>query len=189
MDRKVKTIYILISVCLLLAAALGLTLLKDCRHEGTGPPGVTTEKEVKLEVKYDTASVTAPEPKGGETLLRTETRSLPAADKRRERPKGGETASGHGGEEQGAGRDSVEVEIPITQKEYGDSTYHAWVSGYMANLDSIRVYTRKEYRTETVRLRERRRWGFTIGPTVGAGWNGQKIAPYIGLGVTWGYSF
>lgn len=38
--------------------------------------------------------------------------------------------------------DSVEVEIPIASKEYEDSLYHLWVSGYNVSLDSINVYSR-----------------------------------------------
>lgn len=40
--------------------------------------------------------------------------------------------------------DSAGVNIPIIQKQYCDSTYTAWVSGYDVRLDSIRVYTRRE---------------------------------------------
>ena len=46
--------------------------------------------------------------------------------------------------------DSVAVEVPITQKHYGDETYDAWVSGYEPNLDSIFVYQKTQLVTERV---------------------------------------
>lgn len=171
MDKKDKIICFLISICLLLAAGLGLTLLKDCSQEGTE---VSIEKTV--EVEYDTIPYYHPVPKDS-VVLRYATARLPISHE-----PGDTIMIIHE-------KDSVAVEIPITQKEYGDSTYHAWVSGYMANLDSIAVYQKTEYIRETISRTSTKRWNFTIGPTVGAGWNGQKISPYIGLGITWGYSF
>lgn len=75
-------------------------------------------------------------------------------------------------------RDSVAVVVPITQKEYADSTYRAWVSGYMARLDSIEVYSRRE----TVR-RTARRWG--VGLTAGYGFGKDGLTPWVGLGLMW----
>lgn len=79
--------------------------------------------------------------------------------------------------------DSVYVELPITQKEYRDSLYHAWVSGYEPNLDSINVFQHTVTVTETVRP-PTKRWG--LGVQVGAGYNtGNKIQPYIGIGISY----
>lgn len=79
--------------------------------------------------------------------------------------------------------DSVYVEVPIYQKEYKDSTYQAWVSGYQVNLDSINVFQKTI--TEIHRIREPpKRWG--LGIQVGAGYCGNKtISPYIGLGISY----
>lgn len=80
--------------------------------------------------------------------------------------------------------DSVTVEIPITQQEYGDSTWRAWVSGYGVRLDSIRVYPRREVVTvtQTMTRRVSKRWG--IGIQTGYGWqHGAGCHPYIGLGI------
>ncbi len=57
--------------------------------------------------------------------------------------------------------DSAEVVIPITQKVYGDSTYKAYVSGYMPSLDSLVFYP------QTVTINNRfkppnKRWGLGI---------------------------
>lgn len=84
-------------------------------------------------------------------------------------------------------KDSVWVHVPITQKRYEDSTYTAYVSGYMAELDSISVYQRRETMTitRTVTSYKRKRWG--LGLHVGYGINlaagKPQVAPYIGLGV------
>ena len=50
--------------------------------------------------------------------------------------------------------DSADIEIPITQKQYSDSIYTAWVSGYEPSLDSIRVYSRKEVITINKTIKE-----------------------------------
>lgn len=77
--------------------------------------------------------------------------------------------------------DSVYISLPITQKEYGDSTYKAWVSGYNPALDSIEVYSRTI--TRSIIEKDAKRWG--VGVTTGIGYNGSKISPYIGIGVTY----
>lgn len=75
--------------------------------------------------------------------------------------------------------DSVEVEIPITSKEYEDSLYHLWISGYNVRLDSINVYSRLRERKIPV-LARKKRWG--IGIQTGYGYpNGW----YIGIGINY----
>lgn len=74
-----------------------------------------------------------------------------------------------------ASKDTVSVEIPIVQKEYGDSTYKAWVSGYEVALDSIKITSP----TITITKHERKRWG--IGVQAGYGLHGA----YVGVGVTY----
>lgn len=77
--------------------------------------------------------------------------------------------------------DSVEVELPITQKEYGDSTYKAWVSGYDAQLDSIKVYQPTRYIT-IIAKEKSKRW--SIGVQGGIGMTPKGIQPYVGFGGT-----
>ena len=78
------------------------------------------------------------------------------------------------------GKDSAEVEIPIIQKRYADSTYTAWVSGYRPSLDSIHVYRQKE----TITIKEKqRRWN--VGVTAGYGVTPKGLQPFVGLGVSW----
>lgn len=80
--------------------------------------------------------------------------------------------------------DSVYVEIPIQQKEYQDSAYHAWVSGFNVNLDSISVFPKTITITNHIR-NPPKRWG--LGIQLGAGYYGEqrKFGPYIGVGVSY----
>lgn len=81
--------------------------------------------------------------------------------------------------------DSVDVVLPITQQVYEDSTYHAWISGYLPRLDSIHIYNKNTTitRTQTITVTQykTKRWG--IGVQVGCGYNFNRISPYIGIGV------
>ncbi len=65
------------------------------------------------------------------------------------------------------------IYLPIEQKEYITPNYHAWVSGYEANLDSITV----TQRTITKPVYKPRHWG--LGVAAGYGMNG----PYLGIGI------
>ena len=84
--------------------------------------------------------------------------------------------------------DSVEVEVPITQKVYEDSTYTAWVSGYEPRLDSIAVRQRtiREVITQPV-VKKQSRFGFGAG--VGAGYGIINHKPDIFAGVMFTYRF
>lgn len=82
-------------------------------------------------------------------------------------------------------QDSADAVIPITQKEYRDSTYHAWVSGYAVNLDSIHTFTRHDYTTVSLPTPKPKRWHFGI--TAGLAITPKGVQPYIGGGIT--YSF
>lgn len=81
--------------------------------------------------------------------------------------------------------DSVSIELPITQKQYGDSTYTAWVSGYRPALDSIYVYPRHETVTITNTIRQKpRHWG--LGVSAGYGYaSGKGMVPWVGVGVSY----
>lgn len=73
--------------------------------------------------------------------------------------------------------------IPIIQKEYQDSTYHAWVSGYEPQIDSIYVFPKTMMINTTITNTKykTKRWG--VGVQVGVGMTPQKIQPYIGVGL------
>lgn len=86
-------------------------------------------------------------------------------------------------------RDSIDVEIPITQVEYRDSDYQAWVSGFEPKLDSLKIFKEQEFITIEKILREKpKRWH--IGPTVGYGYTPGGFQPYVGVSLTyslWGF--
>ena len=82
-------------------------------------------------------------------------------------------------------RDSSLVEVPITQKHYGDSAYDAWVSGYKAQLDSIHVRNKVTTITNTVYKEKpgNRRWNVSLQTGIGLTTKGAQ--PYVGIGVGW----
>lgn len=79
--------------------------------------------------------------------------------------------------------DTIQVDMPVTQKRYEDSTYTAWVSGYEPSLDSIRVYARKDVVTINKIIKEPPN-RFVVSFNVGYGLTPQNgLQPYIGIGV------
>ena len=86
-------------------------------------------------------------------------------------------------------RDTIEVEIPITERTYLAEEYKAIVQGYNPILKSIEVYPRTAYITTTETIKERKRWGVTIGIQGGYGITPKGYQPYAGVGVSFGYNF
>lgn len=80
-------------------------------------------------------------------------------------------------------RDSVLVTLPIQQKVYSDTAYTAWVSGYDAKLDSIRLYQQRQLITNSIAPTSKKRWG--IGLQGGIGITPKGFQPYIGIGVSY----
>ena len=77
--------------------------------------------------------------------------------------------------------DTVEVALPFVQREYRDSNYNAWVSGYEPALDSIKVFPRTMTVKERVTVKERsRRWGVFGGVGIGMS---DRITPCVGVGI------
>lgn len=77
--------------------------------------------------------------------------------------------------------DSVAVSVPITQKHYQGDDYEAWVSGFRARLDSIRMFP-KSYYLKPKEMKPKR-WVLSAG--VSAGWNPftRKFEPTIGINI------
>ena len=132
-------------------------------------------KVIKVErdtiVQYDTISQFFPKPVGVERV-RTEYKWLT-----RVQPVGKtDTFTMH---------DSVLVEVPIESKHYNAPEYDAWVSGYMPSLDSINVYQRTEYITETItRMKPPNRFSLGIQAGYGYGFRSKTLEPYVGAGLT-----
>lgn len=77
--------------------------------------------------------------------------------------------------------DTVEIALPFVQREYRDSNYNAWVSGYEPALDSIQVFPRTMTVKERVTVKERsRRWGIFGGVGIGVS---DRITPCVGVGI------
>lgn len=80
--------------------------------------------------------------------------------------------------------------LPLkVQREYRDSSYTAWVSGYDPQLDSVKVFPRtvvistEKTITQTVAKRNRFSWGLTVG--AGYGITTRKPDVFVGVGMTW----
>lgn len=81
-------------------------------------------------------------------------------------------------------RDSVYVDIPILQKVYEGEQYNAWVSGFEAKLDSIRIFSNKEIITiERLVKNKPKRWG--IGFYAGYGYTPHGFQPSFGVSISY----
>ena len=77
--------------------------------------------------------------------------------------------------------DTVEVTLPYVQKQYKDSSYSAWISGYEPSLDSIRVFPKTTIIRESKVVRQKdRRWGVFGGVGIGVS---DRITPCVGVGI------
>lgn len=81
--------------------------------------------------------------------------------------------------------DSATVEIPIEQHHYLGDDYEAWVSGYRAQMDSLRVFPETRYITTTTEITKwkTRRWGLSIGAGLVA--TPTRIEPGVFIGATY----
>lgn len=87
------------------------------------------------------------------------------------------------------------VQLPIIQKQYGNSNYSATISGVDINgypkLDNIEIYQKENFITETKIITQKKKWNWGITGGVGMGYNPvtKKIEPQIGIVIGYGYSF
>lgn len=83
----------------------------------------------------------------------------------------------------------IDAEIPIERKTYETDDYKAEIEGFRPSLVSIEVYQQTQYinTTQTVSVRDTRRWGLGIQAGFGAiVYDGKiKAVPYIGVGVSY----
>lgn len=90
---------------------------------------------------------------------------------------------------------AVPLSLPLVEKIYSDSTYRAVVSGVEVDdyprLESIQVYNKSITICETETIIKRKRWGWNIGVQAGMGYGygSGKISPYLGVGISYGFSF
>lgn len=77
--------------------------------------------------------------------------------------------------------DTVAVEVPITSKHYGSEQYDAWVSGFEPNLDSIKVYQKTEYITETItRMKPPNKWELDLVGGINYNFDSKNYTPHVG---------
>ena len=134
---------------------------------------VDIEERCDTSVRIDTVKVNVPIPIDS-VVVRTETAYLPVVKT--------DTiyAENYAQNSDDFIRDSIAVEVPITQKVYEDSLYKAWVSGFHASLDSIRLYNRTN--TITITKTIRKKWSLGLGAGVSLGTDG-RLTPGITLSV------
>lgn len=83
--------------------------------------------------------------------------------------------------------DTTFVVLPRSQKEYADSLYSAWVSGYDPRLDSIRIVRTLHMVTNTVTVKEPpKRWGLGITAGYGLTLSPQpQLSPFLGVSISY----
>lgn len=86
-------------------------------------------------------------------------------------------------------RDTMWVELPIEDREYKSEEYFAIVEGYNPMLKYIEVYPRTAYITTTETIKQKKRWGVSLGVQGGYGFTPKGWQPYAGVGVSFGYNF
>lgn len=85
--------------------------------------------------------------------------------------------------------DSVDVELPMTERTYKNDEYYAVVRGYDPSLKYIEVYPRRSYITTTETITKQKRWNISFGAQMGYGVTPKGWLPYTGLGLTFGINF
>ena len=76
--------------------------------------------------------------------------------------------------------DTVAVEVPITSKHYGNEQYDAYISGFEPNLDSIFVYQKTEYITETIiKAKPPVKWELDIVGGIDYNTAQDRYSPYV----------
>lgn len=158
----------------LIIAGLVLTFL--CGYLLGRPHGdLQPRTEVRVDTVHDTVTIAEPVPRDS-VVLQYVTVKLPVA------PSDTLSAVNYAQNELENMRDSSTVVLPITQTHYTDSAYDAWVSGFHAKLDSIRLYPPVITKTVTI-YKPPNRW--SVGVTGGYGITPKGLQPYIGIGVTY----
>lgn len=80
----------------------------------------------------------------------------------------------------------IEVPIPIETKTYKDNDYYAVISGYKAQLDTLKIFPK-----ETTIYKEKIEYKpikkpFGVGVQIGGTYDG-KVRPYVGVGISYNF--
>ena len=76
----------------------------------------------------------------------------------------------------------IPILIPIEQKTYQTNEYKAIIEGWRPSLIEMEVYRETQYITNTQTRYIKTKPRFGLGVQAGAGFNGQHITPYVGVG-------
>lgn len=83
--------------------------------------------------------------------------------------------------------DTVFLRMQAERVQYEGEEYRAVVTGVEPKLESISVFPKTAYITNTVVQKKRWSWNATAGP--GIYWNGSRIQPGLGITAGFGYNF
>lgn len=155
--------------------------LHECQRVGC----VSEAVSVETATEYDTTVCRQPEARQEKEV------GVVVAKVRKHRATTGQSAPAVAAEnidtETAEEADSVDAELPITQKEYEGENYRAWVSGYEAKLDSVEVYSRREVVTirepPDKRNKRNKRWG--VGVSAGYGVTPSGMQPWVGVSISY----
>lgn len=83
--------------------------------------------------------------------------------------------------------DDDKITLPIEQRQYKDSSYVAWISGYQPKLDSIYVFQKTKIveREKQTILRDNNKFNIGVGPYIGIDKSGKTS---YGIGISLSYS-
>lgn len=143
-------------------------------NSGNGGGGDT----IWLPVRVDTIRDTVVSPPVSEKPAGTESARLPVQKPVQQKPEHADSIPANIStdtlvNEDDATPDSVDVLIPIVEREYRSPDYRIVVSGYNPQLKSVELYRRTETGIVNPPAQKRKRWGF--GPCIswGIGPNGK----------------
>ena len=174
MKDKMYLFVLLLVVALVLSLGYNYKQYRDLQEQ----PVKRVENTV---VKYIEKKDSMPEPKT-ETVVKTIKIPVPANHPQLTQ----DSSYTHEANASCTMADSLELEI--TQKVYSDSTYTAYVSGYMPQLDSIfvrqKIIEHSIIETRTVSTKKFRRWNVGVVGGYGYGFKNKSFEPFIGVGLT-----
>ena len=179
-----KTALIFFLVGLLCGGVIGFGVGRGTAEKGADGKIITTDTITR----YDTLFVKSPTARDS-IVVKYITKTLPSSKQKKNDTFLAENYAQNNGEnippqEMSDERDSMAVEIPITQKRYDGENYSAWVSGYEPSLDSIFV----SQRTDVVTIREKKppnKWHIGVQCGVGYTFKSKQFEPFIGVGLSY----
>lgn len=169
----------------ILVGLLSAALLFSLFFRGCASPQSGQGDTVWLPVRVDTIRDTAVAPPVSERPAGTDTARLPVY--RPQKPSG--TASIPDSiadtvtvvsDSLSTGKDSVDVIIPLTEKEYRTDDYRIVISGYRPQLVSAEFYRRTQTGVVNAPAPKKKRWGIGLSAGYGIGLSG-KTEPFLGV--------